>query len=531
MTQFLDTIVAQSSPLGNSPRAIIRLSGPQILAAALTLFEPRRPIDSAATWCWFNGLVRVACGGAAVAVPAALFLMRAPRSYTREDVVELHLPGNAALVAEVLAGLCRAGPRPASPGEFTARAFTSGRLDLAQAEAVMAVINAGGRRSLAAAQRLLAGRTSGEVRRLVARLRDVLARVEVAIDFSEENLTIISAVDVAATARSLRDDIVALSRRSREVSQLEGDLRVVLVGRPNVGKSSLFNRLAGADRAIVTAVAGTTRDEIRETFTLAGSRFVLSDTAGLDDVASELESGHDLTGKSGCHTLKARQRRDQSVCLPDAAHTLAPIRPGLQSVAPIETNIHRAAQDRTLAAMSRAELVLVVIEAVSLVAEAAVRDELRRLLETLVAPAILVVNKCDLPIPGSSRPAADLAREAAQAVVGPVRVVTASASTGEGLDDLRAAIIETLRLGEVDRAADFPAVSARHRQCLESAAESLERVVDLCGSAAPAGAKAPGEELLALELREALEALGGITGETSPQEVLNEIFAHFCIGK
>ncbi|NIA20797.1 MAG: GTP-binding protein [Anaerolineaceae bacterium] len=488
MNLVQDTIVAVSSPLGSSPRAIVRLSGPQALEIVLRLFRPDLPIAPEESYCSRGGTISLECAPLRAELRATLFLMRGPRSYTRQDVVELHFPGNPALSEEVLSLACRQGARAADPGEFTARAFVSGRLDLAQAEAVMAVVNAGGERSLAAAQRLLAGRLSGRVNSLVDRLRRLLARVELAIDFSDQPVPIITAAEAAEAAGALRDDVVRLSRRSRDLAHLDGDLRVALVGRPNVGKSSLFNRLAGADRAMVTAVAGTTRDELRETFTIGDSRFVLSDTAGLADAVADI----DLAGRGA-------------------------------------EQLHEAARRRTMMALAQAELVLVVVEAGRLVAEAEVRQDVGRLLATLAAPAILVANKCDLPTADSDEPTAEVARRVAREVAHDVRVVAVSALTGQGLDALRAAIAETLHLGLLDRGSEGPVVAARHRRRLETSADALERAAELC--AVEGGGDAFGEELLALELREAIDSLARITGRGSPEDVLNEIFAGFCIGK
>ncbi|MBN2583190.1 MAG: tRNA modification GTPase [Planctomycetes bacterium] len=483
-----DTIVAVSSPLGGSPRAIVRLSGPQAFQCAASVFKADHPIPDDDTYCSRRGFVAVECGSLRADVPATLLVMRGPRSYTRDDVLELHLPGNPALVAETVALVCRAGARPAAPGEFTARAFTAGRLDLAQAEAVMAVINAGGLRALSAAQRLLTGELSSQVESLVDRLRRLLARTELAIDFSDQDVPILSADEAAAEAARLRDDVVGLARRSREVTHLDGDLRVALVGRPNVGKSSLFNRLAGAERAIVTDVAGTTRDELRQTFAIDGATFVLSDTAGLADAVADLAPTDD------------DQRR-----------------------------LHAAAHRRTVDVLARAELVLVVVDAARLVSDPSSRNDVDRLLATLAAPVILVLNKCDLLPGGCDGSQADRAAELAADLAHGAPVVAVSALTGHGLETLRAAVVRTLRLGDVDRASDGPAVVARHRQCMEASAEALERAVLVCSQSDEAGGI--GEELLALELREAIDALGRITGRSSPEDVLADIFAGFCIGK
>jgi tRNA modification GTPase len=491
-----DTIVAVSSPLGSAARAIVRLSGPEAVRCAAAVFTPERPLGEADTYTSRNGTVALSSGPLRAEVPASLLVMRGPRSYTREDVVELHLPGNPALVAETMSRLCAAGARPASPGEFTARAFAAGRIDLAQAEAVMAVINAAGRRELEAASRLLSGELSECVESLVDRLRRLLARVELAIDFSDQQAPPVSAAEAGAEAARLRDDVVALARRCRDVTHGDGDVRVALVGRPNVGKSSLFNRLSGAERAIVTDVAGTTRDELRHPFTIDGTPFVLSDTAGLAEAVADLAPGD-----------RGRQQ------------------------------LHAAAQARTLSVLARSDLVLAVVDAGRWTADPSSHDDVERLLATLAAPTILVLNKCDLLAPGDGGPAIDAAVASAREVSHGAPVVAVSALTGYGLDALRATMLQTLRRGDLDRAADGPAVVARHRQCMETAAEALERATLLCHPSGDHAGPAPcpdidgAEELLALELREAIDALGRITGRSSPEDVLNHIFAAFCIGK
>ena len=524
-----ETIIALSSPAGRAARAIVRLSGPQALQIANASFQIGQPGDagdagdagpqrSAGTWQASGGhFILSRAAAMLLRVPATLLLMPGPRSYTRQDVAEIHLPGNPALVQEVLAQLVSHGARPAAPGEFTARAFLGGRLDLAQAEAVMAVINAAGSRSLAAAQHLLQGALSAPVGRMMDELRMLLAEVELAIDFSYENLPTPSPLDLRRRTLLIRDQVVALGRRATTMDTDSTDLRVVLVGRPNVGKSSLFNRLAQSapQRAIVSDIPGTTRDEIRAAIAMGDFQLVLSDTAGLDEAMAALQAS------------------------------------------PAQRRLHQAGQARTFAALARAELVLIIAEAPRLAADPAAADDVARLAANLATAVVLVINKCDLAAPGLSAEvtaqrasaalrqalAADSADDnSSQDSAGadppnvPPPIIITSAAAGLGLDDLKQAIAAALQLGRIDRSSDAVTVTARHRACLDEAAATLARAADI--AAHPAAASPPDEaaagpphELLALELREALDVLGEITGRTSPQALLQQIFSQFCIGK
>ncbi len=456
-----DTIVALSSPAGPADRAIVRLSGPAALALAARFFCPDAGLPPDA-WSTFSAQPgRVRAPGLEADLPATLYLMRAPRSYTRQDVAEVHLGGWPAALAAVLDALVAAGARPAEPGEFTYRALASGRLDLAQAEAVMAVIAATGERALRAAGDLLAGHLSREVAALADRAAGLLARVEAGLDFSDQEVPLLAPEALAREVRAMRDDLVGLGRRSRSLGVASGRARLVLAGWPNVGKSSLFNRLLREDRAIVSPRAGTTRDELRAALHLGDVTAVLSDTAGLDEAAG---------GLAGRVRTKA------------------------------------------LEALGRADLVLLCLDAT-----AAPYDRTEALLDLVAAPLVVAVTKTDLAPPDAAR-----AWAAARGLA--CEVVATSAATGAGVGVLREALARAVSGGAVDRAASGPVVTARHRSALEAAAGALARAEGV----AAAGA---GEELAALELREALDALGRTAGRHAPDDVLGLIFRKFCVGK
>ena len=456
-----DTIVAVSSPAGPGRRAILRLSGPDAVAIADRAFTASDH-SSISAWPTFAARPgRLEPPGTLLSAPAVAYLMRGPKSYTREDVVEFHVGAWPAREGLMVEGLLRAGARAAGPGEFTCRALLAGRLDLAQAEAVMAVVGASSEASLRAAGDLLRGHLSREIEGLVDRIRDVLVLVEADLDFSDQEIETAPAGEVVRRLGLLREALADLGRRSRGLETFAGEVRLVIAGWPNVGKSSLFNRLLLEDRAIVAPQAGTTRDELRAGLHLEGVTVVLSDTAGLDEARDE------LAGK---------------------------------------------ARAKALEALERADLVILALDATS-----PDYERTRDLLALLAAPLVVAVTKCDLESPARARAWLEARGLGAE-------TIATSAVTGEGLGALRTALVRAVEGGAVDREAGGPVVTARHRSAMEGAAAALGRAERV--------ARESGEgELVALELREALSALGGILGREADAGVLERIFARFCVGK
>ena len=439
----------------------MRLSGSEAVAIADHAFTASDH-SSISAWPTFAARPgRLEPPGTLLSAPTVAYLMRGPKSYTREDVVEFHVGAWPALEGLMVEGLLRAGARAAGPGEFTCRALLAGRLDLAQAEAVMAVVGASSEASLRAAGDLLSGHLSREIEGLVDRIRDVLVRIEVDLDFSDQEIAPAPAGEVVRRLGLLREALADLGRRSRGLETFAGEVRLVIAGWPNVGKSSLFNRLLLEDRAIVAPQAGTTRDELRAALHLEGVTVVLSDTAGLDEARDE------LAGK---------------------------------------------ARAKALEALERADLVVLALDATS-----PDYERTRDLLTLLAAPLVVAVTKCDLESPARARAWLEARSLGAEAIA-------TSAVTGEGLGALRAALGRAVKGGAVDREASGPVVTARHRSAMEEAAGALGRAERV--------ARESGEgELVALELREAQAALGGILGREADAGVLDRIFARFCVGK
>ena len=284
MRDVRDTICAQATPPGEGGIAIVRMSGREAARILSEVFRPARGTirPRMLTYGWVTD-------GEAKIDEAMAVLLPGPRSYTREDVAEIHCHGSRAAVARILRLLIARGARPAEPGEFTYRAFVGGRIDLSQAEGIMRMIRADSDRAMRGAVRQMEGGVSSFIRAAREEIEDMLSALAAAIDFPDE-------VDETETADSLTERCLALEKRlseacdPREGRIEEEGLRVALCGQPNAGKSSLLNALLGEDRAIVTAVPGTTRDVLSEKVSIGGLPVVLTDTAGLRETGDEVEA-------------------------------------------------------------------------------------------------------------------------------------------------------------------------------------------------------------------------------------------------
>jgi tRNA modification GTPase len=397
--------------------------------------------------------------------------MRAPYSYTREDVFEVHTIGSPPLLEIILAAFIQAGARLAQPGEFTRRAFLNGRLDLSRAESVMAIVRSRTDSELRAATQQLRGALAQAIRALRDDLSELCALAETAIDFSDQDVQVMSPPDMAGRLRGLAQRIERMERPAHRRAASEA-VTVAIAGKPNVGKSSLLNALverygltdgkpATGRRAIVSPIPGTTRDTLEARIRVQGVEFRLVDTAGLRETGDEVEAG-------------AVQRA-------------------------------RSAQDD-------AELILMVVDATD-------KQETRFLSETgflvggppppdMRARTIVVMNKVDLV---KSRP--HCAGE-----------IHTSALTGEGVDALAQRMAEIVLTGAVDRSGATVVANARQQ-------EALGRAQAAVAAAADHLEVNTGLELAALEMRAALNALGEIVGQVTTEDLLDRIFGQFCIGK
>ncbi len=429
------TIAAFATATGVGGIGVVRVSGPAALAIARAVVgEVSLPDRCARRVTVRDGDGRRLDDGLALA-------MRGPRSFTGEDVVELHVHGGAINLRAVLAAVVAAGARVAEPGEFTRRALAAGKIDVVRAEAMLAVVAAGSARAWALAQRNLAGELSGEVARLRGEAVAVLAEVEAGLDFPDEDLSPAVAAEVRARTTALAEACARLAGSFGAGKALVQGLVVALVGAVNAGKSSLLNALVGHGRSLVSDEPGTTRDYVEARVEWDGVVVTLVDTAGLRGGGEALErAGRELG-----------QRRAQ-----EADVVLAIVGPG----------------------------------------EAA---------PTVDGRTIVVASKCDL---GGATPAGAL---------------PTSAVTGAGLAALRAAVLA--RVGVVDdvEAGSAVVLSERQRAAAAEAAQRFAAAAELPVAALP--------ELRALELRAGATALAALVGEQVGDDVLDALFARFCIGK
>jgi tRNA modification GTPase len=453
-----DTIAAIATPLGEGGLAVIRLSGPQALGIADRCFVPagkhsQKPSLAPSHTLQFG---RVARQGKLVD-EVLLAVMRAPRTYTREDVVEISCHGGLLPAKLVLDTVLECGARLAQPGEFTKRAFLNGRIDLAQAEAVVDLIHSRTELALAAAHEQLAGKLSQGIDRLRDQLMQTLAHIEAHIDFPDEDIAPDTRGQLITRLERGLAYMDELLRTANEGQILRRGVRAAIIGRPNVGKSSLLNQLLGHDRAIVSSIAGTTRDTIEETANIRGLPVVFVDTAGL------------------------REAND-----------------------PIEQEGVRRSRE----ALDRAEFILHVLDA----SEPFSPADQKYLSEFAGKKRILVRNKVDLP------------RRLEWPVEPQARVVDVSCLTGHGLEALKDAIKESLWSGELT-AEMLPAmINARHQDALRRA-----RTATLCSKE---GLRADlSLDLVAMDLRLAVNAVGEVVGKTTTEDLLDSIFSQFCIGK
>lgn len=441
------TIAAIASPPGPALRGLVRLSGPE--AAALvraTLRSEGAPFDPAHA----RQLLRGRFDDGRGSQPVTVLWMRAPRSFTREDVAEFHLPGAEPLLARALARLLELGAAVARPGEFTRRAFLNGRLDLSRAEGVLALTEAANEAERAAAARLLEGGLAGRAEAIREGLLELATLCEASLDFDESDTGHVPRAELLsllAASESALAETRAWEVRRAAPSALA---RVVLVGAPNAGKSSLWNALTGG-RALVSDLAGTTRDSLEGEWALPGGACLLVDGPGLDPGGQ----GPDARAQE----LFARQRE-------------------------------------------QGDLILWVVDACA--PAPALPNDAR----------LVAWNKGDLP---GAPPAP------AASASGP-EVVAVSARTGAGLPALAAAVGRHLA-GRGDEAAGTPRLLfARHQEALERARQALEAVrAGLEGGLSL--------DLVAEELRAALGALDDLAGRSTPEDVLDRIFARFCLGK
>ncbi len=462
------TIAAIASALGPAMRGIVRLSGPQTLACLNRLCNPEIAAPQGAR----SFATHLRLTGITSPVSANILLWPDSRSYTRQQSAEIHLIGSLPVVEALVDSLCQNGAALACPGEFTLRAFLAGRLDLSQAEAVIGAVEASNETEFAIAMAQSAGGLRDPLDKLRNELLELLAHLEAGLDFVEDDIQFISRTELQSAIQEIQTAVQSIIRQISNRNLNENGWRVALIGRPNVGKSSLFNALVGRSAAIATDVAGTTRDYLVESLSFGAFEIRLIDTAGLDS--------------SNIGQLRPNEIENEG-------RSQAFDRPIV--------SIHELAQMRSREVTAQSNLQLLCIER---------GQELDAWEEQILREAgddlLCVATKADL-----------------QRAESPTVGIPVSALTGQGLDELKSKICERLDFLSHRAAAYLPTV-ARCAESLALADHALQRAADELRDQA-------GDEIIAAEFRAALEHLGRIVGAVYTDEILDRIFSRFCIGK
>ncbi len=455
------TFAAIATAMSPGSIGIVRISGPESFDVIRRIFRPAHParFSKMETHTIHYGHILSETG--AVIDEVMVLLMRGPKSFTAEDTVEIDTHGGILVTRQVLERVLSAGARVAEPGEFTKQAFLNGRVDLSEAEAVMDLINSKNAFAASAALSQLQGSVRNEIKSMRDTLLDAVAFIEAALDDPEH-------ISLDGYTKKLQEKLEPMERKIRKMiadyqdgAVLKEGVKTVLLGKPNAGKSSLLNALLGQERAIVTDIAGTTRDTLSEQVYIGGIGFEFTDTAGIRETQ-------------------------------DVVETIG-----------VERSITQA-QD--------ADLLLFVADA-----SLPLDENDRRILEILKEKKSLVLyNKTDLE--------PKLTIDELSKYCAPETILPVSAKTGEGLEAIKERLVSMFRAGELLYNDEVLITNVRHKEALETALESLKQALEgILGDVS--------EDFLTIDLLDAYEALGRITGETLEEDVADRIFEKFCMGK
>ena len=461
-----DTIAAVSTPRGKGGVALLRVSGEDAIAVAARVFEPKNGKslgEIPPRMATYGTVYAIEADGSRNAVDDALVtVFRAPASFTGEDTVEICCHGGILLTETVLTALLAAGARPAGAGEFTKRAFLNGKLGLSSAEALADLLEAQNREQLLLAHSGMKGKTEAESEKIYGELKRILASVYVVIDYPDEDLADMTREEMTEAFSACAERLRRLAETYRTGHAVAEGVRTVICGRPNVGKSSLYNRLVGHDAAIVTDIEGTTRDLLTETAALGRVTLRLTDTAGLRETGDAVE---------------------------------------------------RIGVDRARNELENAELILAVFDGSRETdsADRALAETLQKVSGTVIA----VVNKSDL---GTNAKTVDFCHTFCK------NVISFSAKSGAGYDELTAAVEQLFTDGRLDLHQDAILTNARQHAAVLRALEEAERAEQTLREGYPI-------DLCCNSAESAMAALAELDGKAVSEELVSEIFSHFCVGK
>ncbi len=451
-----DTIVAIATPHGTGGISVIRVSGSESISICDKIFKAKsnKKLSDAKTHTIHYGNI---VADENVIDEVLVSVMRAPNTFTREDTVEINCHGGLVVTEKVLLSVVSAGATLASPGEFTKRAFLNGRIDLSQAEAVIDIINSPSSLALSVAANQLGGALSSDINSLRDKVLEILAQINVTIDYPEEDIDDVERNALITYLNAVKIKISDLLNTSHRGKLIRDGINTVICGKPNVGKSSILNLLARDSRAIVTDIAGTTRDVIEERITLGNIVLNVYDTAGIRKTTDTIES---------------------------------------------------LGIDKSKECIKNAELVLFVLDSVS-----GISDEDKEIFAHLNKKNVIVVlNK------------SDVGNLEAGEMFDCFKVIKLSAKTGDGLDRLCSAIEEMFNLGKISAGDNNAITNLRHKEALTFALSSLSSAIDALSNCVP-------YDIVSIDLTDCASHLGEITGKTVSDEIVNKIFARFCLGK
>lgn len=455
-----DTIAAIATAPGEGGIGVVRISGEKSKEILEKIFLKKNSEKDLVPRMMHYGFVRNNFSGELIDEVMAVYF-KAPYSYTAEDVVEIQCHGSMVSLRKILSLVLKNGARIAESGEFTKRAFLNGRLDLSQAEAVIDLIRAKSDKSFDVALNQLEGNFSKEIRKIRAELMNSLVNITVNIDYPDEDIEQLTFENLVSDLTSVRVKVEKMLQTSNTGRIMSEGLKISIIGKPNVGKSSLMNALLKETRAIVTSVPGTTRDTIEEMLTIRGIPVKLTDTAGI-------------------------------------RHT--------------EDIIEKIGIEKSKEAFNNADLIIFMADRSRVLDE----EDFSILSYIGEKKAIVILNKTDLPKAFDETEIEKLLPKA--------YIIEASVANGEGIEELENVVENLVYGGEVKQSDSMMVTNVRHKNLLEEADSSLADAIEMAKACQPL-------ELLEIDASRAYECLGAIIGEAVEEDIINEVFARFCLGK
>ncbi len=455
-----DTIAAISTPHGNGGIGIIRISGEKAFSIAKEIFEGKKKFDEIKTHTINYGKIINSVTGE-ILDEVLLSKMIKPNTFTTEDVVEINCHGGSIVLKNILELILRKGARLAEPGEFTKRAFLNGRLDLSQAEAVIDLINAKTSESSKAAIEQLEGKLSLKLKEARSKLIELLAHIEVTVDYPEHDIEEITGQRICSEIKDIKEKLKNIIKGFEKGRIIREGINAVIIGRPNVGKSSLLNELTGKNRAIVTDIPGTTRDIIEDYINLNGVPVRIIDTAGIRET-------EDLVEKIGV--------------------------------------------EKTHRELDSADLIIMMID----VNKGIEKEDLEILDRIKNKKSIIILNKIDLV---NEEKLTEIERN-----IGDRKIIRMSLKEEIGTTELGDAVVELFMKGEVSINNEVLITNVRHKNLIDKAIESIDFAIGAHESGMPL-------DMITIDIVNSAQYLGEITGESVSEDVMNEIFSRFCLGK